>query len=152
MTGVTLTYGAVSVDFSSSTARLNKFNHRFTNALIPITTPQKDTPLSLSEGVGTNTIVMNIGFITHTIDLVFTLKDGPGTFDFLSPTTNYEKIIYMASFPRNVKTITLNGGSSPKSYNCQISSVNIPWDEGKKDLMSGTMSVMLCKDVVMGSA
>ena len=114
-------------------------NHTFTNPIITV-----DTPASDGSQIGTNTIAINIGFISNNINLSFTLTDGPGTFNFTSGTTNYEKILRMAADP-NPKTLNLNG----TAFTGQITSVNMNWDAGKKNIGTGSLSLTTSANITM---
>jgi hypothetical protein len=138
--GCVLSNGTYSIDFKSLNPTIT---HIFSNPLITI-----DTPISTTMAIGENTIGINIGFVTNDINLSFTLKDGPGTFNFSTPTTNYEKIINMAVYTKDAKSLTLNG----TALKVHITSVNIPWVAGMKDLSTnGSMTLKLVKDVKMGT-
>ncbi|CAK0771229.1 hypothetical protein CCP3SC15_420014 [Gammaproteobacteria bacterium] len=140
--GVVLSYGAHSVDFNSPTGACNvTVSYRFSNPLLTI-----DTPIQSSLPLGDNSISINIGFVTNAIDFSFDLRDGPGSFNFISPTTNFERIVYLANYVKNAKTLTLNG----TAFKGQIENLRIEWAPGKKDLAEGcTMSFRLTKDIVM---
>jgi hypothetical protein len=98
--------------------------------------------------IGENTIGINIGFVSNVFDLAFMLRDGPGTFNFSTPSTNYEKLMYMAAYVKNVKTLTLNG----TAFTGHIESINVPWKAGLKDLSTScSIRFKLTKDVTMGS-
>jgi hypothetical protein len=63
-------------------------------------------------------------------------------------TTNYEKIINMAAYTKDAKSLTLNG----TALKVHITSVNIPWVAGMKDLSTnGSLTLKLVKDVKMGT-
>jgi hypothetical protein len=116
-------------------------NHRFSN---PETT--LSTPIDISQILGDNVIAINLGMVDNSFDMTFKLFDGYGTFNFQTPTTNYEKLVYLANYNKNVKILTL--GSS--TFNCQIESINIPFVAGQKDLViNGTMTVRLAANVAM---
>jgi hypothetical protein len=142
--GVTLSISGVSVDFNSATVRNMRVTDRFSNPFLNF-----PTPIQVSQKIGENTVLVNIGFMRQSFDLSFVLLDGPGTFDFSSPgSTNYEKIKYMAGKKTDPKTLTLNG----TTFTGQIESVNIPWEPGKKDLSTnGTIIFTVGMDLKMES-
>ncbi len=137
-----LSDGVHPVDFTNLNVVIS---HSFNNpALIDVA-----TPLAAGETLGSNTIGINIGFVQNNINLSFYLTDGPGTYNFISPTTNYEKLVYMANYVHNAKTLTL--GSSV--FHCHITSMSINCEPGKKDLSTnGNITLMLSKDIAMDSA
>lgn len=139
---VTLSDGTNTVNFNDlATASDVNVSHRFSNPLITF-----DTPITTSLKIGENTVPINIGFVVNSFDMTFTLSDGPGTFNFQTPTTAYEKIMYMANYKKNVKTLTLNG----TAFTGQVENVNITWESGKKNVAEGcTLSFHLTKDVKM---
>ena len=143
--GVTLSGGGVTVDFNGATAKNVTVTHRFSNPFIKL-----PTPIQLTDEFGKNVKLINIGFMSNSFDLSFQLTDGPGAFNFGTKnvpggTTNYEKIIYIASNVLAEKTLTLNG----TAIGGQIENVNIPWKAGMKDLtLNGTFSFCLGKSFV----
>jgi hypothetical protein len=138
--GCVLSCGTYSVDFKNLNVTIS---HAFSNPVMTL-----DTPIaSKADVLGTNTKCINIGFTRNNINLTFTLTDGPGTFSFGTPSTNYEKIIHMANYIRNAKTITING----QAFYCHITSVNIPWAAGLKNLSTnGSISLVLSANITMG--
>jgi hypothetical protein len=138
-TGCVLSYSGTSVTLTNAHVVIN---HRFTNPIIII-----PTPITTSLTVGENTIGINIGFVRNSFDISFKLTDGPGTFNFSTPSTNYEKIMYMANFTKDVKTLVLNG----TTFKGHIENVNITWEPGFKNLTeSASLTFTLAKDVKMG--
>lgn len=141
--GVTLSDGTNTVNFNTASTKACNVtvSHRFSNPLLTLS-----TPILPNQTIGENTIPINIGFVTNAFDLSFDLYDGPGTFNFISPSTDYEKIMYMANYIKNVKTLTLNGNS----FYGQLENVRIDWVAGKKNLSEGcTLTFHLTKDVKM---
>ena len=137
----TISDGTYTVDLNSDTCAGLTLNHRFTNPELTLS-----TPIDISQVLGDNVIAVNLGMVDNSFDMTFQLMDGFGTFNFQTPTTNYEKLVYLANYNKNVKTLTL--GSS--SFNCQIESINIPFVAGQKDLViNGTMTVRLTANVAM---
>jgi hypothetical protein len=138
-TGVTLSCSAVgygtlyTVDFNSDSANEVEVTHRFSNPVITLA-----TPITLTDSTGNNEKIVNIGFLTNSFDLSFMLHDGPGSFNFASPTTNYEKIMFMAWYGAYLTiTLTLNG----TAFTGSIENASIPFKAGQKDLsMNGTLS------------
>jgi hypothetical protein len=134
-----------TVDFiqslsATATAIIHSINLRHSNPLIAI-----DTPSQSGNEMGENSVVINIGFVKNAFDLTFELRDGVGNFSTLG-TTNYEKLIFLATIVTDPKTLTLNGTSFP----CQIENLNLPYDAGSGNLiLRGSMSVTLCKDIKM---
>ena len=138
---VVLSYSGTSVDFSSLNVGVT---HRYNNPIFFLPTP------AASGGIlGSNMIAINIGFFNNSFDISFTLTDGPGTFNFSSPTTNYEKIMYLStdsSVGKQPKTLTLNG----TAFKEHIENVNISFRPGHKDLsVNGSFSFRLTKDLPM---
>ena len=128
--GVTLAgAGGYTVDFNSTTKATNvTVSHRFSNPLMII-----DTPITATQTLGENSIAINIGFVTNAFDLTFDLYDGPGTFSFKSPSTDYEKLVYFANYDKSTKTLTLNG----QAFVGQIENLRVSWDPGKKNVALG---------------
>ena len=118
-------------------------SHSFNNPVLTV-----DTPVDAKSSVlGSNTMAINIGFTRNDINLSFTLKDGPGTYNFGTPSTNYEKIMYLANYVKNAKTLTLG----TQKFYCHITAVNIPWVAGMKNLTTqGNISLILTANLVMG--
>jgi hypothetical protein len=142
--GVTLSDGTNTVDFNTAGTKACNVtvSHRFSNPLLIV-----DTPIIATQTIGENAVPINIGFVTNAYDISFDLYDGPGTFNFKSPSTDYEKIMYMANYKKNVKTLTLNG----TAFQGMIENVRIDWVAGKKNLSEGcTLTFHLTKDVPMG--
>ena len=146
--GCTLSDGTRTVDFvqsfsATSTANIVSIVTRLSN---PTTT--LSTPAVAGDSVGSNTIVVNLKMTRISFDLYFQFKDGVGTFDGVTPgSTNYEKLLYMANFVGNPKTLTLNG----TAFKVQIDSMNIPYDAGKGNLiLNGSISMTTCADISMG--
>jgi len=139
---VVLSQGATSIDFSS--AKNISVTHRYNNPIFFL-----PTPAASGQALGTNMIAINIGFFNNSFDISFTLTDGPGTFNFSSPSTNYEKIMYLATdsnVGKQPKTLTLNG----TAFTGHIENVNIPWKPGQKDLsINGSFSFRLTKNLPM---
>ena len=138
---VILSYGGTSVDFSNLNVGVT---HRYNNPIIFL-----PTPAAAGGVLGSNMIAINIGFFNNSFDLSFQLTDGPGTFNFSSPSTNYEKIMYLAtdsSVGKQPKTLTLNG----TGFIGHIENVNIPFKAGQKDLVIvGSFSFRLTKNLPM---
>jgi len=128
--GVTLGDGTNTVDFNTSGTKACNVtvSHRFSNPLLII-----DTPITATQTIGENSIAINIGFVTNAFDLTFDLYDGPGTFSFKSPSTDYEKLIYMANYPKGTKTLTLNG----QAFVGQIENLRVSWEPGRKKVALG---------------
>ena len=139
---VVLSQGATSIDFSS--AKNISVTHRYNNPIFFL-----PTPAASGQVLGTNMIAINIGFFNNSFDISFMLTDGPGTFNFSSPSTNYEKIMYLATdsnVGKQPKTLTLNG----TAFTGHIENVNIPWKPGQKDLsINGSFSFRLTKNLPM---
>jgi hypothetical protein len=115
-----------------------KLEHRFSNPIIVIDVPREDLNVS-------NSIGINIGFISETFTMSFTLEDGIGTLDWENGTTNYEKLFRMA-YKKNPKTLTIND----KAIYGQIEELSIPFAGGKKDLsMDCSLSFRVCMDIEM---
>jgi hypothetical protein len=132
---VTLSLGSVTVDFTNLNV---KVTHRISNPFITVDTPR----VNLLES---NTIVVNIGFVTEAIDLTFILTDGIGTLNWAQPTTNYEKLFYMA-YQGNPKVLMLDD----RLIYCQIENLNLPWEPGQKDLsIGGILSLRVCMNIAM---
>ena len=138
---VVLSQGATSIDFSTLNVSVT---HRYNNPIFFL-----PTPAASGQVLGTNMIAINIGFFNNSFDISFTLTDGPGTFNFSSPSTNYEKIMYLATdsnVGKQPKTLTLNG----TAFTGHIENVNIPWKPGQKDLsINGSFSFRLTKNLPM---
>lgn len=101
---------------------------------------------------GTNQIGFNLGFFDNAFDLQFTLMvdSSPGTFNFATGTTDYEKLAYLALDPiagKNPKIIQINGGPT---YAFQIEAFRFPWLSGQANLAQNcTMSCRLTKYLPM---
>jgi hypothetical protein len=121
----TITYSGTTVDLNSSTCNNLKIGVRFVNPIFSLS-----TPLAVGSAIGANVFPINLGMVGNSFDLSFMLHDGPGTFNFASGTTNFEKLEYLANYVKNAKILTLNG----TAFYGQIESINIPWEAGKKDL------------------
>jgi len=138
---VVLSQGATSIDFSTLNVSVT---HRYNNPIFFL-----PTPAAAGQVLGTNMIAINIGFFNNSFDISFMLTDGPGTFNFSSPSTNYEKIMYLATdsnVGKQPKTLTLNG----TAFTGHIENVNIPWKPGQKDLsINGSFSFRLTKNLPM---
>jgi len=118
-----------TVDFNSTTKATNvTVSHRFSNPLLII-----DTPITATQTIGENSIAINIGFVTNAFDLTFDLYDGPGTFSFSSPSTDYEKLIHLANYVKPTKTLTLN----EQPFTGQIENLRVSWEPGKKNVAMG---------------
>lgn len=146
--GCTLSDGTRTIDFvqsflATSTANITSIVTRLTNPIDLIS-----TPAVVGQPIGNNTVIINLKRTRITFDLYFQLKDGVGTFDGVTPgSTNYEKLLYMANFVGNPKTLTLNG----TAFKVQIDSMNIPYDAGKGNLiLNGSISMTTCADISMG--
>ena len=128
--GVTLGDGTRTVNFNTSGTKACNVtvSHRFSNPLLII-----DTPITATQTIGENSIAINIGFVTNAFDLTFDLYDGPGTFSFISPSTDYEKLIHMANYPKGTKTLTLNG----QAFVGQIENLRVSWEPGRKKVALG---------------
>ena len=141
--------GVYTVDFhqsgsASATAIIGTITTRLTNPTFVLSTPAvKGDP------IGNNIIITNLKMTKISFDLSFTLYDGVGAFDGVTPgTTNFEKLLYLSNFVGNPKILILNG----TSFIVKTDSLNIPYDAGKKDLiMNGTMSVSCCRNISMDS-
>lgn len=134
-TQVKIELGTISVDLTNLGVQVT---HRFSNPIIVFDTPRVDLNTSNSVGI-------NIGFITEAFDLRFTLTDGLGSMDYASPTTNYEKLFSMA-YKVNPKTFKIND----KTMTVHIENINLPWVAGQKDLsIDGSMSVRVVKNLLM---
>jgi hypothetical protein len=143
--GVTLSFGTVTVDLNSSTCRDVTVTHRFSNPVITLS-----TPYTAGTAIGQNEKIVNIGFTTDAFDLSFTLLDGPASFDFITPgSTNYEKLVYIAHMGMtNKTTLTVNG----TAFSGAIENLNVPWQAGKKDLaQNGTLTFHLGDTIVVMS-
>lgn len=137
-----ISLGSCSVDLTNKDLEIA---YRHSNPIITI-----DTPGNSTDAVGNNTIAINIGFVSNSYDLTFTLTDGPGAYSINPNGTNYEKLLYLAS-QTNPKTVTLVGTStiSPIPHG-QIESLNVSWKSGMKDIAVGcTMSIKLCANITM---
>jgi len=133
---VTLSDGTNTVTFTNNNIKVVA---KGSNPIIIIPTPITDTV-----NVGDNVIAVNLGFVRTGFDLTFWLTDGPGTFNYNTPSTDFEKIMYMFGKTTLIKTLTLNG----TAFHGHIENVNIPWEPGKKDLTTnGSMSFTLAKDL-----
>jgi hypothetical protein len=141
---VVISYSGTSVDFNSAVANHIMVTHRLSNPIIFI-----PTPAATGAVLGTNNIAMNLGFFDNAFDLSFQLHDGPGTFNFTSPTTAYEKLVFMAADPtvgKQPKTLTLNG----TAFTGHIESLRVPFQPGQKDLViMGTLSFRLTANLPM---
>jgi hypothetical protein len=132
---VTLQLDGVTVDLSSLGVQVT---HRLSNPIIVLDTPRMDLNTSNSVGI-------NIGFITEAMDLRFTLTDGLGSLDYAAPTTNYEKLFNMA-YKRNPKILTIDGKTMP----VHIENISLPWAAGQKDLsIDGTLSLRIVMNINM---
>jgi hypothetical protein len=139
-TGCVLSYGGTSVILTNMNVIIT---HRFSNPVIII-----PTPITTSLKIGDNVIGINIGLVRNSFDISLTLTDGPGTFNFTTPSTTYEKIMYMANFTKNVKTLTLNG----QQFQGHIENVNVTWEPGFKNLSERASFIFtLGKDIKMDS-
>ena len=139
--GVTISDGTNTVDFNTACTKACNVtvSHRFSNPLLII-----DTPITATQTLGENSVPVNIGFVVNAFDLTFDLYDGPGTFNFISPSTDYEKIMYMANYIKGVKTMTMNG----TQFKGMLENVNISWIGGKNKLSEGcTLTFHLAKDI-----
>jgi len=138
---VIISQGATSIDLSNLNVGVT---HRYNNPIFFL-----PTPAAAGGVLGSNIIAINIGFFNNSFDISFQLTDGPGTFNFASPSTNYEKIMYLATDPtvgKQPKTLTLNG----TAFKGHIENVNIPFKAGQKDLVTnGSFSFRLTKDLPM---
>lgn len=118
-----------------------QIGHRFTNPFFTFATPDVAT-----EYIGKNTKCINIGLNSNTFDFTFKLTDGPGTFNFTTPSTNYEKLVWMASHCKNAKVITISAFSG---YG-HIENLHVEWLPGKKNLAEGcSMTVILTDNITM---
>jgi hypothetical protein len=139
--GVTITDGTNTVDFNTAATKACNVtvSHRFSNPILTV-----DTPILTTQKLGENTLPINIGFVVNAYDLTFDLYDGPGTFNFITPSTDYEKIMYMANYVRGVKTMSMNG----TTFTGMIENVNIEWKGGKMNISEGcTLTFHLAKDI-----
>ena len=138
---VTLTDGTNTVDFNTAgTKACNVIvSHRFSNPLLII-----DTPIIATQKIGENSVPINLAFVTNAYDLTFDLYDGPGTFSFTLPSTDYEKIVHMSNYVKGTKTLTLNG----TEFTGQIENPHVTWEHGKKNLATNcTLTFRLTKEV-----
>lgn len=135
---VSISYGSYAVDLTNNNVEIS---HRFTNPFVPFSLPQ-----SVGQTLGQNTKVINIGLIVDQFDFTFTLKDGPGTYNFGTPLTKYETLIYLAAFIPSPKVLTLGSNT----FYCQIESINVSWAPGKKNVAENCMvTVQLCDNISM---
>ena len=89
------------------------------------------TPVQITDDFGKNSKIINIGFLKTAYDCTFMIHDGPGTFDFQTPgTTTFEKLVYMAYYVKDPKTLTLNG----TAFAGQIENLVVPWKAGQAGL------------------
>lgn len=130
-------YPNATVDFTPLGV---KVTHRISNPIIVIDTPRDDLLVSNSVGI-------NIGFVTESIDLSFTLTDGLGALDWANPTTNYEKLFFMA-YKINPKQLVVDG----RGIYGHIESLILPWEAGKANLsVNGSLSLRVTKNITMES-
>jgi hypothetical protein len=144
--GVTIS-GAIAggttytVDFNTAATKACNpiVSYRFSNPLLIV-----DTPIMATQTIGENSIAVNIGFVTNAFDLTFDLYDGPGTFSFITPSTDYEKLVHLANYVKGVKTLTLNG----TAFCGQVENLHVGWEHGKKNFAEGcTMTFRVTKDI-----
>jgi hypothetical protein len=131
---VILSLGSVSVDLTSCGVSVT---HRFNNPIIVIDTPR--TNLLVSNSVG-----INIRFVSEAFDMKFTLTDGLGTLNWATPITNYEKLFYFG-YKANPKMLRING----RIIYGHIESLSLPWEGGKKDISNGFLSFRVTKNIEM---
>lgn len=142
-TGCTISYSTTSVDLNSIGGAIGtSISFRFSNPVIYVDTVD-DT--SIVAQLGYNTQAINIGLLRSSFTFNFTLRDGPGTYNFNTPgSTNFEKLTYIAR-QHNPKTLTINGSV----YMCHIDSLDVSWDAGKKDIGRASMTVTLTSNLGM---
>ena len=132
---VTLSLDGVSVDLTKCGV---KVTHRISNPIIVIDIPRADLLLS-------NSIGINIGFVSEAFDLNFTLTDGLGTLDWANPTTNYEKLFYFC-YKLNAKKLLING----RTIYGHIENLTLPFESGKHDLsIGGSLSFRVTQNIEM---
>jgi len=132
---VTLSLDGVSVDLTQCGV---KVTHRISNPIITIDTPRDDLLVS-------NTIGINIGFVSENVDLNFTLTDGIGTLNWAVPTTNYEKLFYFC-YKLNPKVLTING----RVIYGHIENLTLPFESGKSNLsIGGSLSFRVTQNIEM---
>lgn len=137
-TQIKISLGSISVDLTSCGVSIS---HRLSNPVIVIDTPRLDLNISNSVGI-------NIGFVTEAFDLGFTLTDGLGTLDWATPVTNYEKLFHMA-YKVNPKTLMIND----RAITGHIENISLPWEAGKKDMsIDGTLTFRVCMNIEMEPA
>jgi hypothetical protein len=131
--------GSVSVDFTNLGATVK---YKFTNPFFTFATPQ-----AAEELTGKNTYCINLGLVSNVFNIEFTLKDGPGTYNFKTPGgTNFEKISYLANYVKNPKYLTLYG----TQFTGHIDAVDIQWVEGHKNIATNCIvSFILTADINM---
>jgi hypothetical protein len=135
---IILSLDSVSVDFTSLGVSVT---HRISNPIIAIDIPRTDLLVS-------NTIGINIGFVSEVFDIRFTLTDGLGTLNWATPSTNYEKLFYF-SYKKNPKTLVING----RTIYGHIENLTLPWEGGKKDLsIGGILSFRVTQNIEMEPA
>ena len=128
-------YPSATVNFTSLGV---KVTHRISNPIIVIDTPRDNLLESNSVGI-------NIGFVTEAFDLSFTLTDGLGALDWANPTTNYEKLFFMA-YKINPKQLVIDG----RGIYGHIENLTLPWEAGKADLsVNGSLSFRVTKNIEM---
>lgn len=134
-TQITISLGSVTATLSNCGVNVT---HRLSNPIIVIDTPRIDLNISNSVGI-------NIGFVTEAFDLRFTLTDGLGTLDWATPVTNYEKLFYMA-YKTNPKILMIND----RAVTGHIENLSLPWEAGKKDMsIDGSLSFRVCMNIEM---
>ena len=130
-----------TVDFNTAGTKACNVtvSHRFSNPIMIIS-----TPLTVNVTIGENSVPINLGFIVNAYDITFDLYDGPGTFNFSTPSTDYEKLEHLANYVLDVKTLTLDG----QTFTGHIENMRIDWIAGKKNVSEGcTMTFHTTKDV-----
>ena len=135
---VVISYGSYAVDLTNNHVGVS---HNFTNPFITF-----DTPQQAEDALGRNTKLINIGLVVNTIDLTFTLKDGPGTYNFNTPGTKYETLVYLAAYVKNAKILTL--GST--TFYGHIENLSVAWMPGKKNLAENcTLTFHMSDNIAM---
>jgi len=131
---VVISKGGVSVDLSNYGVTVS---YRMQNPLIAIPTPQATTGAA-------NVYTINLTILQQFIDLNFSLPPtagGPGTFNFGTPATDFERLgnICMQKDLGSKITLTINGNA----ISCACTSFTTSWEPGFKDLSMGSRMTLI---------
>ena len=130
----------LTLSYGGKTATLTKCNPKITHGLVnPVVVIPVPSDKTLKKP---RQYVMNLTMITETINIDCIFKDGWGTHDFVSGTTNYEILVGIFN---GKQTNTLVWGA--ESFNVILTSLSFDFDAGKKDIVYCTMRLYTAKNI-----